>query len=82
MRVFNKIPLRDNQKTYILTLLIGGICGLAAVCFHLLLGFFQDHIIYAATGLPQWWRIPALIIIPTLGGVAAGAGLYYLSPEA
>ncbi|HKX29939.1 MAG TPA: chloride channel protein [Blastocatellia bacterium] len=72
MRVFNKIPLQDNQKIYILTLIIGGICGLAAVSFHLLLDFFQDHIIYAAAGSPHWWRIPAPIIIPSVGGLLLG----------
>src|SRR5499426_429176 len=81
-RAFNRIPLRENQKIYILTLLIGGLCGLAAVSFHLLLDFFQTHIIYAAAATAHWWRIPALIIIPVVGGLIAGAGLYFLAPEA
>ena len=81
-RAFNRIPLRENQKIYILTLLIGGICGLAAVSFHLLLDFFQSHVIYAAAATAHWWRIPALIIIPVVGGLIAGAGLYFLAPEA
>jgi len=81
-RAFNRIPLRENQKIYILTLLIGGLCGLAAVSFHLLLDFFQSHVIYAAAATAHWWRIPALIIIPVVGGLIAGAGLYFLAPEA
>ncbi|MBO0720891.1 MAG: chloride channel protein [Blastocatellia bacterium] len=81
-RTFNRIPLRENQKIYILTLLIGGLCGLAAVSFHLLLDFFQNHIIYAAASATHWWRLPSLIIIPTAGGLIAGVGLYYLAPEA
>jgi len=48
-RFFNKIPFQENQKTFILTLLIGVVCGLAAVCFHLLLEFFQDNIIFNTT---------------------------------
>jgi chloride channel protein, CIC family len=81
-RAFNRIPLRESQKIYILTLLIGGLCGLAAVSFHLLLDFFQSHFIYAAAAAPHWWRLPALIIIPVAGGLIAGAGLYFLAPEA
>ncbi len=81
-RAFNRIPLRENQKIYILTLLIGGFCGLAAVSFHLLLDFFQTHIIYAAAASAHWWRIPALIVIPAIGGLVAGAGMYFLAPEA
>jgi CIC family chloride channel protein len=81
-RVFNRIPLRESQKIYILTLLIGGFCGLAAVSFHLALDFFQSHVIYAAAAIPHWWRIPAIILIPTIGGLVAGAGLWFLAPEA
>src|SRR5215470_15699880 len=81
-RLFNRLPFRENQKIYILTLLIGAICGLAAVCFHMLLDFFQEHIIYAAAAIPHWWRVPLVIAIPSLGGLVAGAGLYFYAPEA
>ncbi|PYV03605.1 MAG: hypothetical protein DMG10_10640 [Acidobacteria bacterium] len=81
-QLFNTVPLREHQKIYILTLLVGAICGLAAVLFHLLLDFFQDHIIYSAAATLHWWRIPLVIIIPALGGLIAGAGLFYFAPEA
>jgi CIC family chloride channel protein len=81
-KAFNRIPLQEHQKIFILTLLIGAICGLAAVFFHLLLDFFQDHIIYNAASIARWWRIPLLIIIPSVGGLIAGAGLYFFAPEA
>jgi len=81
-RLFNRVPITESQKVYILTLLIGVICGLAAVSFHRLLDFFQDHIIYRAAEVEGWLRIPLLILIPALGGLIAGAGLYFLAPEA
>jgi chloride channel protein, CIC family len=81
-RFFNRLPLREHQKIYLLTLLIGAICGLAAVCFHLLLDFFQHEIIYRAAAIINWWRIPLLILIPAVGGLLAGAGLYFYAPEA
>jgi CIC family chloride channel protein len=80
--LFNRIPLKEHQKIYILTLLIGALCGLAAVLFHLLLDFFQEHIIYAAAGAQHWWFIPLVILIPAAGGLIAGAGLYFYAPEA
>src|SRR5215470_11515641 len=80
--LFNRLPLRENQKIYVLTLLSGALCGLAAVLFHVLLDFFQNHIIYAAAAIPHWWRIPLVLAIPALGGLIAGAGLYFYSPEA
>src|SRR5262249_50216659 len=81
-RAFNKIPLREPQKIYLLTLLIGAVCGLAAVVFHLLLDYFQEHIIYSAAAIPHWWRVPLLLLTPALGGLIAGAGLYFYAPEA
>jgi CIC family chloride channel protein len=81
-RAFNRIPLRESQKVYLLTLIIGGVCGLAAVSFHELLDYFQEHIIYAAAAVPHWWRTPLLFLIPALGGLVAGAGLYFYAPEA
>ncbi len=80
--LFNRVPLREQQKIYILTLLIGGICGIAAVSFHLLLDYFQDHMIYAAAASHHWWRLPSVVLIPSIGGLIAGAGLYFLAPEA
>jgi CIC family chloride channel protein len=81
-RLFNRLPLREHQKIYLLTLMIGAACGLAAVCFHLLLDFFQQEIIYRAAATPGWWRIPLVICIPAVGGLIAGAGLYFYAPEA
>ena len=58
------------------------ICGLAAVAFHMLLEFSQDHIIYGAAEIEGRLRIPLLILIPALGGLIAGAGIHFLAPEA
>jgi chloride channel protein, CIC family len=81
-QVFNRVPLRDQQKIYVLTLLIGGMCGLAAVLFHLLLDYFQSQFIYRAAAIPHWWGIPLVLLIPALGGLITGAGLYFYAPEA
>ncbi|MFN7946027.1 MAG: chloride channel protein [Blastocatellia bacterium] len=81
-RLFNRLPLRERQKIYLLTLLIGGLCGLAAVSFHLLLDFFQAHFIYAAAAVEHWWRWLLVILVPALGGLIAGAGLYFFAPDA
>ncbi len=80
--LFNRIPLSESQKVYILTLLIGALCGLAAVLFHQILDFFQDNIIYRTAEISGWARVPLLLFIPALGGLIAGAGLYFLAPEA
>jgi CIC family chloride channel protein len=81
-QLFNRIPFTESQKVYVLTLLIGGLCGLAAVLFHQILDFFQDNIIYRAADVAGWGRIPLVLLIPALGGLIAGAGLYFFAPEA
>src|SRR5881394_3740452 len=79
--LFNRIPLKEHQKIYILTLLIGALCGLAAVLFHFLLDFFQEHIIYAAAAVQHWWFVPLVLLIPAAGGLIAGVGLHFYAPE-
>lgn len=79
---FNRLPVGESQRLYILTLAIGLVCGLAAVCFHLLLDILQNSIIYRAADTTSWVRFPLVVVIPALGGLAAGAGLYFLVPEA
>ncbi len=80
-RIFNRIPITENQKIFLLTIIIGAVCGLAAVCFHLLLDYLQEHIIYRAATIPHWW-IPLLLFIPAMGGLISGAGLYFYAPRA
>ena len=78
----NRLPLRENQKLHLLTFLVGGLCGLAAVAFHWLLESLQNGIIYRVAGTPGPWRAPLLILVPALGGLVAGAVLYFYAPEA
>src|SRR5438093_9807838 len=80
-QAFNRVPLQDQQKIYVLTLLIGGLCGLAAALFHLLLDYFQDQFIYRAAAIPHWC-IPLVVLLPSVGGLITGAGLYFYAPEA
>ncbi len=78
---FNRVPLRENQKLHLLTFLIGGLCGLAAVAFHWLLESCQSGIIYRVAGTPGPWRLPLLILVPALGGLLVGSGSPLLFPR-
>lgn len=81
-RLFNRIPLKENQRIYFLTLLIGATCGLAAVSFHQLIDFFTGHLIFRAAEFTGWRLIVAVLLVPTAGGLIAGLGLYFYAPEA
>jgi CIC family chloride channel protein len=62
--------------------LIGLLGGLAAVVFHVLLDFLQDHIIYRVAAVSSWWRIPGVVLVSAIGGLIVGAGLCFVAPEA
>ncbi len=66
----------ERQRLFGLTILIGGICGLVAVAFHESITWFAEHTVergFAATGY-SW--IAWVILIPTIGALAAGVMLY------
>jgi CIC family chloride channel protein len=81
-RLVNRIPLREDQKLHLLTFLIGGLCGLAAVAFHWLLEAAQNGIIYRLAANLSLVRTPLLLLVPAAGGLVAGALLYFFAPEA
>jgi CIC family chloride channel protein len=60
----------------------GGICGLAAVAFHLSIVGLEVVLIDRANAVPGhrwiWWTI----VSPTIGGLIAGIGLTYFAPAA
>lgn len=72
----------ERQRLLAVTILAGGLCGLAAVTFHLCIGWaealFIDRANHAAGYSWIWWTI----LTPALGGLLAGIGLTYFAPAA
>jgi len=72
----------ERQKLLAVTILAGGLCGLAAVTFHLCIGWaealFIDRANHAAGYSWIWWTI----LTPALGGLLVGVGLTYFAPAA
>ena len=72
----------ERQRLLPVTILAGGVCGLAAVAFHMSVGWLQALFINRATSAPGhswiWWTI----LTPALGGLVAGLGLQYWVPAA
>ncbi|HTW82255.1 MAG TPA: chloride channel protein [Terracidiphilus sp.] len=72
----------ERQRLLALTIVSGGLCGLAAVAFHITAGRLEAWWIEPATAAHGrawiWWTI----LTPALGGAAAGLGLVYLVPAA
>jgi CIC family chloride channel protein len=76
-----RIP-NERQRLLAFTILAGGLCGLAAVAFHISIGIVQALCINRATAAAGhswiWWTI----LTPALGGLAAGIGLQFWVPAA
>ena len=72
----------ERQRTLAVTIVAGGLCGLAAVLFHRSIGWVEILLIDRANSAPGhswiWWTI----LSPALGGLVAGLGLTYLAPAA
>ena len=72
----------ERQRLLAFTILSGGLCGLAAVAFHITAGRLEALWIEPAAAAPGhvwiWWTI----LTPALGGAVAGFGLTYWTPAA
>jgi CIC family chloride channel protein len=72
----------ERQRLLAITIAAGGLCGLAAVTFHLsvakLYGLFIDRAASAHGHSWIWWTI----LTPALGGLVVGLGLTYWVPAA
>ena len=79
--LMRRIP-GERQRLLAVTIIAGGLCGLAAVAFHLSIGWAEMLMIDRANAAPGhswiWWTI----LTPALGGLVAGLGLTYLAPAA
>ena len=72
----------ERQRLLAVTILAGGLCGLAAVAFHLSIMGLETLLIDRANAAPGhswiWWTI----LSPAIGGLVAGVGLTYFAPAA
>ena len=72
----------ERQRLLAIMIVAGGLCGLAAVAFHISVAWLYGFLIDRAASAPGnswiWWTI----LTPALGGLVAGLGLAYWVPAA
>lgn len=82
LRLFMRALPSERRRVFALTILVGVLCGLAAVAFHLSIRWAEGQLIdraMTATGRAWvWWTI----LTPTLGGLVSGVLLQYVVPDA
>jgi CIC family chloride channel protein len=79
--VIRRLP-NERQRLLVFTILAGGLCGLAAVAFHISTLRLEALCINLATSAPGHSWIAWTILSPALGGLVAGVGLTYWVPAA
>jgi len=79
--LIRRVP-NERQRLLGFTILAGGLCGLAAVAFHLSIERFEALFIDRANAAPGNSFIFWTILTPGLGGLFAGIGLTYFAPAA
>jgi CIC family chloride channel protein len=72
----------EGQRLFFLTLLVGVLCGFAALAFHVAIGFSERHLIDRALGASGDTWIAWTIAVPALGGLVCGALLEFVVPNA
>jgi CIC family chloride channel protein len=76
-----RVP-NERQRTLAITIIAGGLCGLAAVAFHLSIAWMETLFIDRANNAPGYSWIWWTILTPGLGGLVVGIGLTYFVPAA
>ncbi|MEZ5427733.1 MAG: chloride channel protein [Pyrinomonadaceae bacterium] len=82
LRLSIRLIPSESQRVFGLTLIIGVVCGLAAVAFHLTIRFAEDHLIEAAMNSPGYRWIWLTILVPVVGGLICGWFLEKVVPDA
>jgi CIC family chloride channel protein len=82
LRAELRLAPTESQRLFVLTLVIGGVCGLAAVGYHAAIFFTTRQLIDRAFAAHGWSWMPWAIATPALGGVVCGVLLQYVFPGA
>ena len=72
----------EAQRLFVLTIVIGVVCGLAAVAFHVSIALASKALIDQAMSAPGQTWIGWTLVTPTLGAVGCGVLLQYVVPNA
>ncbi|HEX2675783.1 MAG TPA: chloride channel protein [Polyangiales bacterium] len=82
LQVAFRFAPEERHRLFVLTIVIGGVCGLAAVSFHAAIRFAEQVLIgraLNATGAEFYWTT---LLVPTVGALLSGALLCFVAPAA
>jgi CIC family chloride channel protein len=80
-KLMQRMP-SERQRLPVITIAAGGICGMAAVAFHVSVGRVESLLIERAMAAQGRSWIWLTILTPAVGGLIAGVCLFYVVPVA
>ena len=81
-RVLLRALPSEAQRLFALTLAVGVVCGFVAVAFHLAIHAAEALLIDRAFAAPGRLATVLVVVVPTVGGLVAGAALTWIVPGA
>ncbi len=82
VRITLRVSPSEAQRVFGLTLVLGAVCGLVAVAFHLAIHGAQQLLFDRYSPVDGWVWIPWVVLVPAVGGAIAGVLLQYVVPSA
>ncbi len=70
-----------HRQPFAVYIIIGLVCGLIAVAFHLSIEYVFDHIVDFQNKQSRWLSIILMILAPAVGGLIVGFVLYKIEPS-
>lgn len=77
-----RLASNSQQQYYVIAILVGVLCGLAAVAFHHSIDWSERHLINNFAELPPLLAYPLLILSPAIGGLIVGFLIRHWAPDA
>nr|MDQ3036287.1 chloride channel protein [Myxococcota bacterium] len=84
VRASMRISPSEPQRVLLLTIVLGAVCGLVAVAFHVAIAGAQALLIdrFDPEHFDVWVWAPGILLVPAIGGCLAGAALHWVVPSA
>ena len=74
-------PLNLHRQPFAVYIIVGFVCGLVAVAFHLSIEYVFEHVFAFQQNQPRWLSILLMILAPALGGLFVGFILFKVEPS-
>ena len=75
-------PINLHRQPFAVYIIIGLVCGLVAVAFHLSIKYVFEHVFAYQQNQSLWLSILLMIMAPAIGGLIVGFVLYNIEPSA